>query len=1399
MKQFKMLAMLLAVLIALTAPAACVYADGEGLPTSEDTSAQTGKGSMDEAAFTGEKISEMSLEFAVSAAYCDAGTIALDSALLIERFGEGIVVEIGEPGAKYKEVRPDENGVIRLACGENDRFVRIRQGKVTCWAGVLFGGMHIAPCAYLQYTVLEDAPGGAAPDFSAVKKVHMDAAWDDRAYAAIYDNNGVETEFWVGELPVDASGSALAVRFDFCPRPEAPSLTCEFAVVGDRRIVITFDGETKDIESVDTVEFYFIGAEGEVLGTPIVVKDPDCSPIGGYSYLEDYECPEEAVLIKGAIMREGRYLYIAEYPLTETAEGGDSALPGGQVIPDNETDPDVDNSINAAPISGHEDGGTVSMNNSSNAAAVTAAPAPEEKKADATAAPTAEPAAPGEEKVVVTPMPAETPAPTEEPSAEPAAPGEEKVVLTPMPAETPVPTEETTAAPEVTAAPEATAAPTAVPGPTAEPTPTPVPEFVVTASDYSGKYDGKGHSFALDYALGEKSCVYYMPVGEDGTWPAELKEDGWVNAGMGENAVLPEMTDVGEQSYYVLVYALDCNTVYKDAEGNTIEPAGTVAIPDGALPFVKMNVCVEKAPATVAVWAEQTGDAPVYTGDKQELSYAFKAEVEQGDPQLLDTALLTASEGWTAAGTLTGEDAGDYAVEQPGDFAYAAELYPNFDLTVVWKDSAVSIAPKPVVLTAGSAAAVHGHQETPLRSDYSQIDNLDQIHTGDRDNGDIYTAGEQDGVGIGVNEICLRENGKFTGAQHNYELEMQTGLLIVFPESISRQDEEWTDKTAQQLDYSAFKDMTGEELPGYYMGMDVRLKEDSAPYTGQEHQISVRFSKKGAQQSLVPGEDYVLEFSRDDLTSGGVITVTVRGIGNYRGEVTLEYEIEHAQRKDTAIAMDDWIYDGTAAGTAAHAPRLLNAQSGEADYIYRNAAGEEIPAPSNAGVYTVQAVWAETENYEQALSEPVEFTIRKAIVLVDFTSDPLHPEINNPLYTEGMYTWDEAAEEYVNANENFEVLFDYGGAAPVNPGARVTLAGWEYDGLAAGSEAHMPVATGMTGAEFAYADMNGESIDAPKDAGEYTVIATDVNGRSMECAFEIYPRSARITVADAEKTFGEADPDLQGALETEGVLEEDIALIRIVRDEGENAGEYAIRAEIGALGGNYLVDKQEGTLTIRPESIENVQAYLAGGSVTAWHNEYDLTEGVDFETVAGNGGTKIRGIGNFGASDTERDVEELIFNVTLLTDEGETITEKGLLTDAEGKIAFEGRVETNAAADDDEITVCVDGKEVFALTLPGQDGVISFVVGGVSPAEENADRTEISVLFRGRQMSAQTVALRSKTAKFLLLGAAIVMAAAAAASALYFVKLTKQIREEKLKLLDAASRQSNRTIRENRD
>ena len=168
------------------------------------------------------------------------------------------------------------------------------------------------------------------------------------------------------------------------------------------------------------------------------------------------------------------------------------------------------------------------------------------------------------------------------------------------------------------------------------------------------------------------------------------------------------------------------------------------------------------------------------------------------------------------------------------------------------------------------------------------------------------------------------------------------------------------------------------------------------------------------------------------------------------------------------------------------------------------------------------------------------------------------------------------------------------------------------------------------------AEFEGISASASaKDAGTYTVAfsegalgSIDKSGTYKVTALHegsmvISRAKASVSANDAGKVFGAADPEL--AATVSGVFEGDALAYEVSREEGENAGTYAITASGDAVQGNYDVTYAPATFTITKSG--SLEVFVNGYSGTydgashAASATANVTEGISIEFSTDGGAT----------------------------------------------------------------------------------------------------------------------------------------------------------------------------------
>jgi len=365
----------------------------------------------------------------------------------------------------------------------------------------------------------------------------------------------------------------------------------------------------------------------------------------------------------------------------------------------------------------------------------------------------------------------------------------------------------------------------------------------------------------------------------------------------------------------------------------------------------------------------------------------------------------------------------------------------------------------------------------------------------------------------------------------------------------------------------------------------------------------------------------------DEPVNAGLYTVkaTVAETDNYLGgTATADFEIAKAPISPV-VTIEGWTY-----GEEANEPSVSgNPGDGAVTYEYKpQAASEEAytaDVPVNAGLYTVKATVAETDNYLGGTAT-ADFEIAKAPItpVVTLEGWTYGEEANEPSVSgnpgEGEVTYEyklkEASEEeytadvpvnagmYVvkatvaetdnylggTATADFEIA-----KAPITP--TVSIEGWTY-----GKKANVPSVTGNPGeGEVTYeyklkeASEEAYSVDVPVNAGTYTVRATVAEtdnylGGTATADFEIAKAPISPVVTIEGWTYGKKakEPTLTGNPGRGAVIYEykltdapDSAYTTAVPTE---VGTYTVRATVSETA-NYLGGTATADFKIKKASL----------------------------------------------------------------------------------------------------------------------------------------------------------------------------------------------------------------------
>ena len=326
--------------------------------------------------------------------------------------------------------------------------------------------------------------------------------------------------------------------------------------------------------------------------------------------------------------------------------------------------------------------------------------------------------------------------------------------------------------------------------------------------------------------------------------------DGFADGEGATYEVVGSQVDAGESANTITSYTLNNGTKESNYEIKTYP--GVLKVTPVADEIV---VTVEGATKTV-----------LYNGEKQAASGVV---ITSSNEKLVPGKNLT----YTGPMTANGTDAGTYENQfYKTDFEWNTGNFTNVRLVFKNKSIKLVVQPKDLKVTTPSKTKVY--DGTALMAD-GKIEGLVNGETVD-----FKTTGSQTEQGTSDNTYDLKWNG--SAKEKNYTVKENVGKLTVAKQSIKPGDEGYKGITVSNL-----KDVK-------YNGKDQK----------QEPIV------KNGNTGLVKGRDYELSYS-EDAVNAGEVTVTVKGIGNYTGEVTRTYNITPRHVKLSSNTHSK-TYDGTA-------------------------------------------------------------------------------------------------------------------------------------------------------------------------------------------------------------------------------------------------------------------------------------------------------------------------------------------------------------------------------------------------------------------------------------------------------------------------------------------------------
>ena len=211
--------------------------------------------------------------------------------------------------------------------------------------------------------------------------------------------------------------------------------------------------------------------------------------------------------------------------------------------------------------------------------------------------------------------------------------------------------------------------------------------------------------------------------------------------------------------------------------------------------------------------------------------------------------------------------------------------------------------------------------------------------------------------------------------------------------------------------------------------------------------------------------------------------------------------------------------------------------------------------------------------------------------------------------------------------KNYNVSF-IDGTLTIKQAAGMTVVAEDLEIVYDGEEHQVLATSNVTDATISYS-LNEEDWlpDAPvftdvkrnaeDNAVESYVVYIKAEHRNYEEVTDSYtvtikPKDVTVTAVSKEKTYREADPELEAVVK--GTIGDDEVDYTLVRKDGADVGEYAITFEDPQTAqGNYTVAFEDGTLTINPSPAMTVSAeeltIIYDGKAHQVPAESNVTEG----------------------------------------------------------------------------------------------------------------------------------------------------------------------------------------------
>ena len=447
--------------------------------------------------------------------------------------------------------------------------------------------------------------------------------------------------------------------------------------------------------------------------------------------------------------------------------------------------------------------------------------------------------------------------------------------------------------------------------------------------------------------------------------------------------------------------------------------------------------------------------------------------------------------------------------------------------------------------------------------------------------------------------------------------------------------------------------VTAKSIEDEEHGMNVDSPAD-VTYDANEHKWAP--TVKDGNKTLVEGTDYTVSYDKDDFTNvKGIITVTVKGMGNYSGTVTRTYQITQAEVKLESNT-HEFDYNGTyqsddsVAVYGADALFLSQVDGLKATGKVKDVSEGKVP---NNITYT----WKEGFSADNYRIETVLGTLSIKAKDISTAADMAVDEPVNVEYDGATHQW----------------------KPTVKDGSKVLTEGTDYT---------------VSYSTDNFTDVTGTITVTITGTGNYT--------GTVKRTYQITPKQLTVTTPSASKVFDGTALTAQGTQDNiTGLVGNETATVKAKGTQtevGSSSNDFDSIEWGTAKAGNYTVSvSQLGTLTVTAQSIvpdpQNPDSYLGIQIDSPSDSVYDgkehkwvpavkdksgnaLKEGTDytvsystdnFTDVTGDITVTITGAGNYTGTAT-RTYKITPASYYVVTDSAEKTYDGTALT-ASGKVA----------------------------------------------------------------------------------------------------------------------------------